>query len=461
MEVDMRRNEQSGQALAFVAAGLVVLLGFAGLAMDMGLLRYERRLQQTAADGVAVAEAKELSFFGSVDSPTATNSSASNGFGSPNIVLNTACPSSVTQLTVTVNNPPLSGPHNGNSNYVEACVTVPQPTFFMQIFGVTSEIVSARAVATNFTGPQNPSGAGCIYTLGPPSRQLTANTAGVGSSGSVILNAPTCGINDNGNLVLNGGAQLNITAGSIGYGGQYSGPSGTATVTPTPVKMVYTGDPYLNKYTPAPTVGSILGTIQANSGGVTTFTPGTYIGGTINAGSEVIFTPGVYVIDGGTLQINGGAEVCGGGTVSDWSSTAWSNPAIPACVQDAAGDGVTFYVTNNATVTVNGTAAVQMYAPNNGTYEGMLFWQDASDSQDMTLSGNSGSFYQGLIYAPSAHLIFGGNTNFNNDAQYTVIVVNDLEFHGNPDVNLKSNYSGLANGGGPLTGALSSAILVE
>src|SRR5579862_8146498 len=456
----MRYNKQSGQALVFAAVGLVALLGFAGLAMDMGLLRYEKRLQQTAADGIALAEAKELNFFNSVDAPTATNSSASNGFASPSFVQNTPCPSTVAQLTVTVNNPPLSGPHNGDNNYVEACVTVPQPTYFMQIFGVTSEVVNARAVATNFKGPQNPGGTGCIYTLGPPSKKLTANSAGVGSSGSVILNAPTCGINDNGNLILNGGAQLSITAGSIGYGGTYNPPSGNATVTPTPVQIPYTGDPFANSYT-APGVGSVQGPISANSGGVTTFSPGTYTGGTINAGAEVIFSPGVYVISGGAFTINGGAEVCGGGTVSDWSSAAWSNTTTPACVQDAAGDGVTFYITNGASVTTLGTSAVQMYAPNSGPYEGLLFWQDASDSQQMSLSGNSASFYQGLIYAPTAQLNFGGNAGFNNDAMYTVIVTNELLFNGNPDVNLKSNYSGLANGGGPLTGSLASATLVE
>src|SRR5690349_4245777 len=103
----MRYNKESGQALAFAAVGLVALLGFAGLAMDMGLLRFEKRLQQTAADGIALAEAKELNFFGSVDGPTATNASTSNGFASPSFVQNTACPATVAQLTVTVNNPPL------------------------------------------------------------------------------------------------------------------------------------------------------------------------------------------------------------------------------------------------------------------------------------------------------------------------------------------------------------------
>ena len=45
------RNKQSGQILVGTAAALVVFLGVAGLAMDMGALRYQRRLQQTAADG--------------------------------------------------------------------------------------------------------------------------------------------------------------------------------------------------------------------------------------------------------------------------------------------------------------------------------------------------------------------------------------------------------------------------
>jgi len=43
---------------------------------------------------------------------------------------------------------------------------------------------------------------------------------------------------------------------------------------------------------------------------------------------------------------------------------------------------------------------------------------------------------------------------------YTVIVVDQLQLAGNPDVNLKSNFSGLASGG-PLTNSLSVAVLVE
>ena len=55
------RKEEAGQALiAAVAALGVALMGFAGLGIDMGYMRYEKRLQQTAADGAAIAGAADL-----------------------------------------------------------------------------------------------------------------------------------------------------------------------------------------------------------------------------------------------------------------------------------------------------------------------------------------------------------------------------------------------------------------
>src|SRR5258705_4761714 len=64
VETVMKFKKQSGQVLFGTAAALVVLAGFAGLAIDMGTLRYQKRLQQTAADGAAVAGASNLGFTG-------------------------------------------------------------------------------------------------------------------------------------------------------------------------------------------------------------------------------------------------------------------------------------------------------------------------------------------------------------------------------------------------------------
>src|ERR1700758_366242 len=60
----MRRNKQAGQALVLTSTALVVLMGFVGLGIDMGMLRYQKRLQQTAADAAAIAGASNLAWGG-------------------------------------------------------------------------------------------------------------------------------------------------------------------------------------------------------------------------------------------------------------------------------------------------------------------------------------------------------------------------------------------------------------
>ncbi|HEV2399008.1 MAG TPA: pilus assembly protein TadG-related protein, partial [Candidatus Sulfotelmatobacter sp.] len=56
----VRGNRQAGQALYLTAMSLVVLTGFLGLGIDMGAMRYEKRLEQTAADAAAIAGASDL-----------------------------------------------------------------------------------------------------------------------------------------------------------------------------------------------------------------------------------------------------------------------------------------------------------------------------------------------------------------------------------------------------------------
>jgi hypothetical protein len=427
-------------------------------------------LQQTAADAAAMAGAQNIGYGGIQTGAKAA--AAANGFAD-----NTgggACAGSsntaIGSITVTICNGPndvtvngttiLGGPHATNANYVEALVTVVQPTYFMKLFGVNSETITARAVATNTGGGASATGGGCVYTLGTPAAKIKLSTSGVGANGNAVLNAPTCGISDNGNFDAVGSVQ--VVAGSIGVGGQYSGPSQQSTCTPgvlpssgvcpAPVTGVpYGGDPFAGKY-PTPTSPGTGSVSTVN--GVTTYTPGTYSGGiTVNSGTNAVFSPGVYVIDGGTFRINGGANVCGGGTAS-FSGTM-------TCTQDVAGDGVTFYATNNASVQINGTSNTQMYAPNSGTYEGLLFDQDPADTQQATINGTNNSVFQGAIYMPSADLTFGGTSSFNNGAAYTVIVTDQFDVAGNTYVNLASNLNGLANGGGPLAGTVTWAHLVE
>src|ERR1700676_2538491 len=102
----MKFNKQSGQALVGTAIAVVVLAGFTGLAIDMGTLRYQKRLEQTAADAAAIAGASNLVFKSGVTAGAQTapaqNAFSANSGGTTC----TANPNTIGCVGVTVNNPP-------------------------------------------------------------------------------------------------------------------------------------------------------------------------------------------------------------------------------------------------------------------------------------------------------------------------------------------------------------------
>jgi len=447
----MIRNKQSGQVLVSAALMLVLLLGCAGLGIDMGVLRYEKRMQQTAADGAAIAAATNLAPYTGYQTG-ALNSSAANGYTD-----NTgggACVTPPTDLavgsvTVTVCTPPSTGPHSGQAQYVEAFVSAGQPTYFMKIFGVTRKTITARAVATNTSGGTSGSTTGCLYTLGPPSSTIE----GVNINGNATLYAPSCGIVDNGNYNTQGNS-LDVTASSFGVSGSanVSGPGGTVTCTggsaacPT-FGTPAAGDPLATLTPPcSPCTGGTPVSIQNANGnfsgtGVTysnhvyTVSPGTYTNFDINGGN-IVFSPGTYVFNGTGLTIPGNSTI--------------------------SGSGVTFYFTNTATIRMTGTPTINLTAPSSGALQGMLMWQDKNDTNvgpapnGPTLGGNSGSQLNGILYFPSDQVTFYGN-----NASYSVgVVVSDsLSLSGNPYVTFKGAPG--VPGGLPPTFTASTATLVE
>jgi uncharacterized membrane protein len=157
-----KSNKQAGQAFVFSAFLSTALLGFMGLGIDVAQLRVVQRKAQSAADSAAIAGSGELLY---EDVTTAAQTDAAlNGFTNGS-----------GRATVTVNDPLLTGPHIGNAKYVEVIVAQNQPTFFMKAFGITFEPVSARAVATQTSGPA------CVFAL-----DTTASNSYNASSGAGI-----------------------------------------------------------------------------------------------------------------------------------------------------------------------------------------------------------------------------------------------------------------------------------
>jgi hypothetical protein len=405
-ETLVSRGKETGQALVMAAMGLTLFILAAGLAIDMGFLRYQKRLQQSAADSAAIAGAAEIPFSGcsTGSCPGATTDSASNGFtdGTDNV-------------TVTVYSPPNDGPHAGVAGYVEVLVTKIQPTFFVKIAGVNSATVTARAVAYLSGNFQN-----CMYALG------TGN-GGITNSGTV--SATNCGIISNHNLHNNNGGS--ITAREIGVVGTANGNNHPTAKT----GIIPAADPL--SYLQPPAAG---GCLAGGAGIVTgmvpvTLNPGNYCGGiSIKGAQNVTLNPGIYTITGGSLTF------AGTGSVS--------------------GTGVTFYIgASGGTVSVNGpppitlAQTINLSAPTTGADAGILFYQDPGNTTTATITGTSNSQLEGALYFPSAQLTIDGT---GNKAAYTIVVAKSLQLGNASALIFPSNFASLPNGS-----PIKNAVLVE
>jgi len=73
------RRQESGQGLVLAAFAMVVILGFAAMAIDVGLFLHERRELQKAADAAALAGAQELPYSPADAEQKAQEWAANNG----------------------------------------------------------------------------------------------------------------------------------------------------------------------------------------------------------------------------------------------------------------------------------------------------------------------------------------------------------------------------------------------
>ena len=491
------RRQFSGQILILASIAMVVLLGFAALAVDMGYLYSTRRRMQTAADAAAVAGATALR-----DGESYTN--AADDVASFNGFTN-----SQNNVTVTVSEPALPSPYPSGVTYVEVDISQTVPTFFLRVLGYRSMKVGARAVSGAVAGPA------CIYALDP------SGSGSLSLTGNSSLNA-ACGIVDDSSsssgLSLTGNITLKAT--SIGVSGSSFSKSGNITISPQPVTKVATlPDPLAAQAKSiAPSAGTCtqqtgksgseswsgnIGTLTVPagvynggisiSGNVTsvTFSAGNY-GNSVNFngnGGSLVFNPGQYqnggsgnsitlsgntatTFNAGTYTLCGAVDITGNSTVTLQPGTYFGGINITGNASvtfspgtyvlagggltvtgnsTLTGTGVTFYNTSAsgyayAPIDLTGNETANLSAPTSGTYEGFLFFQDPSvavGSAGSTIVGNSSSTFDGTVYLPTTTLTYVGNSS---GSGYTIIVAYDIAMTGNSSFTIGNNYSSLANG---------------
>jgi len=394
-------GSQSGQVVILIVVALVVIMASIALSADVGYLQYQRNIMQTAADSAAVAAAQELSYGDYLSAGQAD--AATNGFtnGQNNV-------------TVTINNPPATGPNAGNASFVEAIITQPEPTYFLRVLGITSATVSARAVSSLGNGPN------CIYIMDPSAAlNLNGNINFQSNCGVIVNSTSNSGLSVNGNITM--------SAPVIGVVGNYSA-TGNVTLTPTPkTGIIPASDPLA--YVQAPAFSGCnytnfsLNGNNGNAGSPYQMYFGVYCGGiSTNGNTWLHFNPGTYILAGGGMSFVGNTTMTG--------------------------TGITFYNTTGTkaygAINISGNTTANFSAPTSGSLEGILFFQDRSipnGSAGSTINGNAGSTFDGALYFSTTKLTYNGNSSING---YTILVADKLVLNGNATVG--DNYSSLSNG---------------
>ena len=387
-------GEECGQTLVLGALCMSVLVAFLGLAVDAGLAFCVKRSAQSAADSAAVTAAQELPY-GSV-AIAAKAEAGLNGYTD-----------GTNGVTVTVNTPPLNGPHKADASYAEVIVSRNIKTIFMGIMKHGTMTVSARAVAA--TGQlQN-----CVYALGTTGIDINASNGVTVQLNNCAMFGNSSSAND---LSVTGGAHLNAAA--FNLVGSYALTNG-GVINPSPLTgQRAVADPLAALAPPTWTSSSCVAdpvggrwgtngkyTIGPSSGGTVC-----YNGLNISNGVTATLNPGLYIING-ALTVGGGSNISGA--------------------------GVSFYLPVGASTSIANGINFNLAAPTSGAWDGILFYQDRNNSTAESIQGGATSVLKGILYFPKANFTFANGTN---TGTYASIICNTLTFAGGATL---TNYSQL------------------
>jgi len=419
----MRFKDEEGNILVMAALGSTMLMGCMALSVDAGRLLLAQRQMQAFADAAAMAGALEINACGGTNNCQKMQDAASAaatevGAGTVNIVTQCGSTSGKIGLVVQLNNGPCansSDPNYGKSGYVEAVVGKKVTTVFGAVLGQSSFNVQARSEAG---GPSQASA--CIYAL-----NRTVSNAVTFNGGT--LSATNCGIqidsSSSSAMMMNSGVTVNVKSINI-VGSGYTKNGGSLNVTPQ-VSQPYLADPLASLATPSSTpCGSSTSSPYhgaANNislGSAATLYPGVYCGGiNFNGGSyTVTMQPGNYVFTG-SVNVNSGVTLNGS-------------------------SGVMLYF-KSGTLQLNSSSIANLTAPTTGTYAGVVYFQDRSNSAGVDFDSATSSVIQGFIYAPAAAITLNSDSSIN---QYNGAIGDTIIINSGANWTMNANYSTLPGG---------------
>ena len=389
-----------------------------GLAVDLGWSYFLKQRVQTAADAAASAAAVyALNNNDSCTTVTCGTALSCSGVTAPSTSSLTAgC------LFATADGPPVlsaSMIENDGSHlpaglsgvtpgmWVQATVTASSPNSFLSLSGFGTAHITATAIGGISAAPP----ASCIYVLDPNASDAmqVKGTASISTNCPVYIDSSSASA-----LRKTGAGDINATVDIVGNYSQV----GSGSITPAPnTGKTSVADPLASL--PVPTFSGCDQTNYSTSSTVT-LNPGVYCGGiSITGSGTVTLNPGIYIMNGGGFSLAGSADLTGSHVMI--YNTATAGHTIGA-------------------ISIAGSGTLTLSAPNSGTYEGVLIFQDRTQSVGGSVNGSNTSVVTGTLYLPDANITYTGTTT----AQYTALVADTVTMVGTSS--FKSDTNGTFTG---------------
>lgn len=394
------KNKERGQAMILIVFAIIGLIGASAIAIDGTNAYIDSRRADTAASAAALTAALAR-IEGQNWRAAALATAATNGYNNDGV-------SNIVEL----NTPPLSGPYEGNTEYIEVIITSHLSTYFGVVIGVPTITSVAQAVSRS-----KPSEIGemfpgyALISLAPKSEcdkhrsfwihgEATLNLIGGGLF--VNSNNPNCAfislgsgsvrVLDNSRITVVGGADIRKPQ----------------LITPYPIETNIAPIPYPPAYQ-YPKVGC------GNKIATPDFESGTMKSGTWEDG---VFPPaGITILESGVYCIQDGFELHEG--------------------QVLEGNSVVFLI-EDGNVKFSGYAQYDLSAPKSGANAGLLMFVPTDNHGIIALNGSDESKTMGTILAPGAEVRLNGLDSMRGAAYHSQIIAYTIEVDGTDKIEI--NY---------------------
>lgn len=386
----LRRNE--GIATIWTALLLVVLVGFIGLAVDVGLMVWTGQQLQITADAAALAGAAKIRQGESLARDAAQNTAVANVAAGVNIELrrNDANAPNGDIIVGRFDRDDGTFDPNGipNAVLVNARRTADSPNgslglVFASVLGFNSTDIERQAIA--MIGGGTGTGMLILDNNEECALKIFGNPTLNVFDGAIQVNSEhECGTCIQGDPIVEA-AEINAVGGICTTGLPDDLPDLNEDQPPIPDPLADLPDPVWDP-------NNDLGAITDDNGG-TPYQPGYYSGGIDLEGGDTVLEPGIYIVDGPGLQIGGNA--------------------------DFTAEGVMFFITGTGFVNLAGTGNIHITPPDPDlysypdvdTYEGVAMFQDRENANEGTVIGTSNMDLEGTYYFPQNKINLGGTAN--------------------------------------------------